>query len=249
MRSQIPTLIRSFRLPALACLCWLVSAPGAASPQPGPDHTGPDDILQAARLFLDRFIEEQAAAGYQIAAEPGRLDPRLRLAACDRPLELEFSSDPWRTTQPNVQVSCSGDRPWRMFLSVSLDIRGEAFVAARPISRGERLVASMIETREVVVNGQRRGLILDADQLIGMEVRRPLNAGTPFSPDLVSAPDAVARGDHVIITARSGQFSVSTRGVALASAGVGEQVLVENLASSRRVRARVTGPGQVEIPM
>jgi len=48
---------------------------------------------------------------------------------------------------------------------------------------------------------------------------------------------------------RSSSFSVSSRGKALASAGVGEQVLVENLRSSRTVKARAVGPGRVEIPM
>jgi len=66
---------------------------------------------------------------------------------------------------------------------------------------------------------------------------------------LVLAPAAIERGDHVIISARSGNFSVNSRGKALASAGIGEQVLVENLSSSRTVRARVTAPGHVEIPM
>lgn len=249
MRSQIPTILKVLRQGLATGLTGLFALSVNASPLTATEHTDPDDILSAARQFLDQFSEEQTTAGYRVIAEPGHLDPRLRLAHCAHPLDLEFSSDPWRTTQPNVQVSCSGERPWRMFLSVSVEIQGNAYVTARPISRGERLVADMIETREVILNAQRRGLVLDATQLIGMEVRRSLNAGTPFSPDLISAPDAVARGDHVIITARSGQFSVSARGVALASAGVGEQVLVENLTSSRRVRGRVTGPGQVEIPM
>ena len=39
------------------------------------------------------------------------------------------------------------------------------------------------------------------------------------------------------------------KGKALADAAVGEQVLVENLRSARTIKATVTGPGRVEVPM
>jgi flagellar basal body P-ring formation protein FlgA len=70
-----------------------------------------------------------------------------------------------------------------------------------------------------------------------------------ITPDLLTAPDAVERGDHVIITAKSGAFEVTSRGKALANGSVGEQVLIQNLRSARTVRANVIAPGRVEIPM
>ena len=84
---------------------------------------------------------------------------------------------------------------------------------------------------------------------MGLELRRGVNAGTVLTADLLTAPDAVERGDHVIITATTGGFSVSSRGKALSGGSIGEQVSVENLSSARTVRARITAPGQVQIPM
>lgn len=212
--------------------------------------TGPEDILGAGRAFMESFVDQQAEEGFEAEFTLGKLDPRLSLAPCDdNKLDVAFSSDPWRTTQPSLQVSCDGERPWRMYLSVSLDIYGEALVASRPLGRGDRVSEAMVTTDRVVMNAVRRGAITDRDRLLGLEMKRPVNTGTPFTPDLVTAPDAVARGDHVMIIAKSGGFSVKTRGKALANARVGEQVLVENLASARRVRARVVAPGQVEIVM
>lgn len=218
----------------------------------GPAHgaiTTADQIQNGADRFLTEFSEAQADEGFSVAYDTGHLDARLSLATCDTPLSVSFSGDPWKTTQPSLLVSCEGERPWRMFLPVSVTITGEAMVAARPLGRGERLTESAIRTDSVVVNSIRRGAITNAEQLMGMEMRRGVNAGTVFTPDLVLAPAAIERGDHVIISARSGNFSVNSRGKALASGGIGEQVLVENLSSSRTVRARVTAPGHVEIPM
>ena len=211
--------------------------------------TTAEQIRISAEKFLAAFSEAQANEGFAVSHDTGQLDARLSLATCDSPLSVSFSGDPWRTTHPSLMVSCEGERPWRMFLPVSVTITGEAMVAARPLGRGERLTKAAIRSDNVVVNSIRRGAITNIDQLVGMEMRRGVNAGTVFTPDLVLAPAAIERGDHVIISARSGNFSVNSRGKALASAGIGEQVLVENLSSSRTVRARVTAPGHVEIPM
>lgn len=208
-----------------------------------------EQIHTAAEQFLESFAEEQAAEGFAVVHETGDLDARLSLATCDNPPEVSFSGDPWKTTKPSLLVSCEGARPWRMFLPVSITITGDAMVAARPLGRGERLTASALRTDSVVVNSVRRGAITSEEQLIGMEMRRGVNAGTVFTPDLLIAPAVIERGDHVIITARSGTFSVNSRGKALTSGGIGEQVRVENLSSSRTVRARITAPGRVEIPM
>ncbi|MGM0769891.1 MAG: flagellar basal body P-ring formation chaperone FlgA [Pseudomonadota bacterium] len=206
-------------------------------------------IKRAASNFLDNFADEQSDQGYKVTYKTGRLDSRLALATCDKPLAVSFSGDPWKTTQPTLQVACSGERPWRMFLNATVTIVGDGMVAARPLARGERLTGGLIKAESVTVNATRRGVITDPDQLLGMEMRRGVNAGTLMTPDLLTAPAAVVRGDHVIITARRGSFAVNSRGKAMADASVGDQVLVENLSSARTVKARVTAPGQVEIPM
>lgn len=211
--------------------------------------TTADDIEKAASRFLEEFASQQADEGYEITFEAGTVDDRLSLASCENPLNVKFTGDPWKSTHPSLQVACEGTKPWRMFVTASVSIHGPALIAARPLARGERVTADMVSTRQVVVNASRRGVMRDAGDVTGMEVRRPVNSGSVLTPDLLSAPDAVERGDHVMITAKSGGFSVTSRGKALANASIGEQVLVENLTTARTIRANVVAPGRVEIPM
>jgi flagella basal body P-ring formation protein FlgA len=212
-------------------------------------ETTADQIRNATLGFLESFAAEQAKEGYTVSFEPGSIDNRLALAECQQPLSVEFSGDPWRSTSPSMLVACEGSRPWRMFVTASVSIQGPALVAARPLTRGERITSDLLRRQSVEINGSRRGVITATDQAIGMEVRRAVNAGSLITPNILSAPNAVERGDHVTITAQSGGFSVRSRGKALASAGVGEQVLVENLRSSRTIKANVVAPGRVEIQM
>ncbi|MDX1458176.1 MAG: flagellar basal body P-ring formation chaperone FlgA [Marinobacter sp.] len=209
----------------------------------------PEQIQAAATDFLTSFATEQASAGYAVDFEVGELDPRLQLAACAERPTVTFSRDPWQSTQPTLQVECKGQRPWRMYLPCTVTITGQVFTAARPVARGERITRALVASEHDVVNGSRRSPITNIDNLLGKEASRSMNQGTVYTPAYVEEPDAVQRGDHVIITARSGSFTVNTRGKALANGQTGDQVLVENLSSSRRVQGRIVGPGHVEIPM
>nr|WP_297402619.1 flagellar basal body P-ring formation chaperone FlgA [uncultured Marinobacter sp.] len=216
---------------------------------PSQAQTSAEQIEAATSRFLAEFAQARAAEGLRVTFDPGQVDSRVALASCTSPLAVEFTGDPWKSTHPSVQVACEGERPWRMFVPVSVSIHGPALVAARPLNRGEPITGDAITTESVVLNASRRGIIRETSQALGMIVRRPVNTGSVLTPGLLEAPDAVSRGDHVIITARSGSFTVQSRGKALADAAVGEQVLVENLASSRTVKGNVVAPGQVEIPM
>lgn len=212
-------------------------------------NTTPQTITRATESFLRDFASEQSEKNYRVSFKPGSIDSRLALAKCQQPLSVEFSSDPWKTTTPSLLVACDSSRPWRMFVTASVSIYGPALVAARPLTRGERISRELLTVKPVEINASRRGIITAIDQAVGLQVRRSVNTGSLITPDMLSVPDAIERGDHVVITAQTGSFSVRARGKALASAGVGEQVLVQNLRSSRTVKARVVAPGHVDIAM
>lgn len=230
-------------------LILLVSllATSAVLADSGHDTTG--EIREAANHFLSQFSETQSRAGYTVEYELGTLDPRLTLAPCSQAISADFNSDPWASSQPTLLVTCTASRPWRIFLPVSLSIKGAVYTAARPLGRGERITALMLTQESGELNNSRRAPVSRIEDLVGKEMTRSINRGTVLTSDLIVEPDAVQRGDHVMIVARSGNYTVRTRGKALASGQQGEQVMVENLSSQRRVRGRVIGPGMVEIPM
>lgn len=208
-----------------------------------------DQVQKAATRFLDAYAEQQAKEGYTVTYETGTIDSRLSLANCTTALSVEFTGNPLKSTRPSLRVSCEGERPWRLFVTATLTINGPALVATRPLTRGERITRAMVATEQVTVNASHQSALTRLKDVLGMEVRRSVNPGSLITSNLLTAPDAVARGDHVIIIAGGETFSISTRGKALANASVGEQVLVENLGSSRTIRAYVVGPGRVKIPM
>jgi flagella basal body P-ring formation protein FlgA len=66
---------------------------------------------------------------------------------------------------------------------------------------------------------------------------------------MVKASAAIRKGDSVVIRAVAGSLVVRMKGLALQEGAVGKQIQVRNVQSRRIIRAIVTGPGQVEVPM
>lgn len=82
-----------------------------------------------------------------------------------------------------------------------------------------------------------------------MKLLRPTVLDQVLTPQHLEQAEVVRKGDHVVIIARSGSLSVRMPGEALSKGGLSEQIRVRNLNSKRVVKARVTGPGQVEVAM
>lgn len=232
----------------IACLCFVAALLLPVMAFASQPSTGTAErITEAADRFLTQFTQTQAEQDRHVEYDIGSVDSRLTLAQCPRSLDVEFTGDPERSTRTTLLVSCDGDQPWRIFLNATVRIQVDGWVADRPIGRGERLRKDMLRSSPVVINDNRRSGFRDPQHMIGMQAARNIRAGTAITPRLLDKPLAVERGDRVVISAGSDVFSITTRGEAVRSGRVGEQIPVINENSGRRVRGRITEPGHVAI--
>lgn len=215
-------------------------------------HTGVRELTSAAENFLEQEVTSYLdtagfPARYQISIS--RLDPRLRLAACDQPLTptLENSSQP--TGRVTLRIRCEGSSPWSVFVPAQVNIYRHVVVTARPIKRNSLLQAADLTLAEQDVGNLRQGYLLDPAEAIGSLSIRALPAGQPLQPAQLKIPPAIRRGDRVVISARNGVINVRMPGEALGDGSVGEQIRVRNTRSQRTVFARVVAPGQVEVDL
>jgi flagella basal body P-ring formation protein FlgA len=87
----------------------------------------------------------------------------------------------------------------------------------------------------------------DADAVIGMAAKRPLRAGAVVTAHDVGAAMVIKSGDLVTVSFDSDGVSLSMQGKAMASAGVGEPLAVQNPVSKKVIQTVVTGPGQAVV--
>ena len=117
-------------------------------------------------------------------------------------------------------------------------------VLAQPVARGALIQEADIEWIETSET-RPSGIILSADDLIGMEARRALAAGSPIRIHDVDAPMLVQKGKLVTIAFEAAGLRLTHSGVALRDGADGDVIDVRNVKSERVVKAVVAGPNLV----
>jgi flagellar basal body P-ring formation protein FlgA len=206
---------------------------------------------QSIRQAVEKFLQQQAVqmkGDIEVSVAP--IDPRLRLASCDDgQMESFWPKGGRRMGNVSVGLRCHGPVSWSIYVRGRLLVYETVAVAARPLSRGERLSAADIDLQRQDVSRLSGGYQNSVDDVVGMEVRRSVRAGMVLNRSVVRPPILVNRGERVSITAANGTVHVSMEGKALASGARGELIEVVNLSSRNKLEAEVIAPGVVRVRM
>lgn len=222
----------------------LLAASAAAVATVDEDHQDHASIRAAAERHA---LAEAERLDGRAEVEVGRLDNRLRLDACDQPLETFDSPNGLNRGRGVVGVACNGTTPWKIYVPVRLALIDAVVVTRRPVVRGQALTAEDLMLDEVDVTAQRHGVYRRIEDVVGLRSKRQLDSGDVLSANLLQRAKLVKRGGAVQIIAIGGGLSVSMRGEALADGGQGDRVRVKNLASGRVITGTVTRRGVIEV--
>lgn len=225
---------------ALALLALLLPA----APLPASALQDHASIREAARDHAAAYLEQQ---GYRYEIESIPLDPRLRLAACDVPLEAYLPAGGRIGGTSTIGVRCNGSTPWNLFAQVTARIYAEVAVAARPLARGESLGQADVRLEERDITRLPGGFLTSLDEVLGMDVRRPLATGHVLDRGSVQAPTLIRRGQVVTLVAGGDGVEIRASGKALSDGAAGERIRVRNLRSERVVEGLVSADGTVRM--
>lgn len=201
---------------------------------------GPLGAQDGAFQTLDsiRVAAESAlvAPGSRVEA---RLDPALRMPPCPHLLQAQALS------AVNVEVSCPGN--WRLFVPVRVQRVQPVLVLTAAVAAGQPLAASMLtlESRDSARLGATP--LTDPAQALGQTLRLGGRPGQVLRLSDLAVVHWVRRGEPVALVTGGDGFEVRMAGRALADAGNGEVVRVENLSSRRVLIGVVAAPGEVRV--
>ncbi|MFP6849189.1 MAG: flagellar basal body P-ring formation chaperone FlgA [Pseudomonas sp.] len=231
-------------LPALLALCYSATATAEA--------TRPEQLIGAGEVFLEQAVSDylqrsNIAGRHEI--EINRLDPRLRLPLCEEPLTTTLESPTEPVGRVTLRVRCDGNTPWTVFVPGQVRLYREVVVVSRPLKRNNLVTNNDVILAERDVGLLNQGYLTALPQAIGKKLTRPMLPDQVLAPIHVQLAEAVHKGDQVVISAHSGGISVRMPGEALSDGAIGKQISVRNQRSNRVIRARIVGPGQVEVAM
>ncbi|HCF2924651.1 TPA: flagellar basal body P-ring formation protein FlgA [Pseudomonas aeruginosa] len=206
----------------------------AANNSQAQGFTAPEVLIGSTQGFLEFKVEEYLQNSgldgrYQI--QVNRVDPRLRLAECDRDLTLSQESPAQPIGRVTVRISCEGSAPWTIFMPAQVKLFRQVVVAVQPLKRAHVLEDADIALVERDVGLLTQGYLTDPARVVGQKLRRPVV------------------NDQVVILARTATINVKMPGEALSDGAPGQQIRVRNLRSQRIIKARVIEPGTVEVNM
>lgn len=197
---------------------------------------------------MSDYLQRSNIAGRH-EVQINRLDPRLRLPLCEQPLTTTLESPAEPIGRVTLRVRCDGSAPWTVFVPGQVRLYRQVVIASRPLKRDNLLTDTDVLLAERDVGLLNQGYLTALPQAVGKKLTRPLLPDQVLAPTHVQMAEAIRKGDQVVISARSGGISVRMPGEALSDGTVGKQISVRNQRSNRVVRARVVGPGQVEVAM
>jgi flagella basal body P-ring formation protein FlgA len=90
-------------------------------------------------------------------------------------------------------------------------------------------------------------VVHDPAMVIGMQLKRQIQAGVPIPVSELMQPTQITRGDPVRLQLEVGALSLTGQGVALESGAIGERIRVRNVSTQAVLEAEVVGPGVVRV--
>lgn len=202
------------------------------------------DILAAASEFVR---QDETSFSVQPQVSPGKLDSRLRLPRCDQSLQAYAPPNGLKGGRSVVGVRCDGEKPWKLFVPVTIKLPAKVVTAARPLKRGAILQARDLLSATKDLATLHRSYYLEGSSLLGQRLKRNLDRGDVVTPKSVAKDKLIKRGGDVTILASNPQFQVRMRGKAMANGARGDRIKVKNLSSGRLVSATVIDHGLVRV--
>lgn len=176
----------------------------------------------------------------------GKLDARLQLAACAKVEPyLPPGTRLWGRTR--IGLRCvQGARPWNVFLPVTVQAFGPAWVLNNNVRLGDALTAGDASLAEIDWAETDSPVVAQQPDWVGLEAARHLQAGQALRQNLLRAPQLFASGTQVKVAAGGGGFTIVSSGRAMAAGAEGANVRVR-MDNGRLVSGIVNAQGVVEV--
>lgn len=145
----------------------------------------------------------------------GALDPRLKLAPCER-IEPYLPPGMRLWGKARIGLRCAqGARPWNVYLPITVRVFGNALVAVLPLPAGATLREEDLRMAEVDVAEDNAAVVTNPSLAVGRTLTRALTAGRGLRQTDLKPRMWFAAGDSVKVLASGPGFSVAGNGLAL----------------------------------
>ncbi|MCS3731936.1 flagella basal body P-ring formation protein FlgA [Bradyrhizobium betae] len=206
------------------------------------------DLENAVAAALERRFGLGDAANITVTFDRGISDMRLDASNSGalQPVATRYDARSGRFDVAFEIVNDNNPAPTKLRFTGNAIETVEVAVLTRDIDRADLLKSSDVAL-ERRPKAEVTGEAASRDRTVGMQLRRPMRAGTPIRVADIVKPDFVSRDQSVTVIYQVPGIYLTTRGKALESGTEGDTVSVLNLQTKRTLTGTVTGRGQVTV--
>lgn len=123
----------------------------------------------------------------------------------------------------------------------------QAVVSTRRLAIGDVVKPDDVRLMQLRAERVRPGTAQRLEDVVGMQLRRPIGTELPFMTADLMLPQVIAKNEVVLMVVEGPGISLTTQGRALEAASRGGRLSVMNLSSRNIVEAEAIGPGRVQV--
>ena len=228
----------------------VLAAPAFAQDEPGytPDNALLQQVQAMARNGATAAAGATAEQGLRIEVKVGKLDPRLKLAPCQR-IEPYLPTGLPILGATRMGLRCTqGAKPWNVSLPIQVSVWTQATVVKSALAAGTVLDAGQLGQAEVDIAAAPGAAVPDPLLVVGRTLGRSLAAGATLRQTDLKPRQFFAAGETVRVTALGPGWQVVTEGQAV-GAGIEGQAARVRTEAGRMLNARPSGDHQVEVAL
>jgi len=196
--------------------------------------------LATLRTLLVTALEEKFPQAEKIEVDIVRPQKEL-IVPEEMPLAVTFptSLKPWGTGNATLGKEISVTFTLRVYRGV---VR-----ATRDLFPGETIVPQDVLLQVEVLSGENEKSSSTLEEVVGKKVQKRVRAGEVVGSSALGKEKLIERGDLVTIVAQKGGIVVAAMGKARGSGSLGDTIVVENVASRKRMEAEIIDERMVQV--
>lgn len=206
-----------------------------------------EDTLRTQLQQVALASSQQALPGVsRVEIQVGRLDPRLRLAPCQR-VEPYLPTGTRLWGKARIGLRCAqGATPWNVYLPITVKVFGPAWVAAATLAAGAELGPGDLVQAEVDWAEDSTPVVSDPAQAVGRVLQRRITAGQSVRTADLRPRQWFNAGAVVKLVAIGPGYTITGSGEALSHGIEGQPVRVRT-EGGRVVVGQAAGDRRVEV--
>jgi len=247
-------------------IAWTETVPAAAKAAQGPATAAapaqaalPPE-LQGMQSELEALVRARSSApeagGPTGGAAPprveivlGRLDPRLKLAPCEKVRAyLPEGSRLWGRTRVGLRCE-QGAVKWNVYWPLTVKVWAPAVVAAAPIKPGTVLGAGDLKVAETDLAASTSPAIVRPEDVIGRTMLRGLDEGQGLRQGDLRVRRWFTAGEPVNVLVKGKGFAVAAAGTAISHGDEGGQCARVRVENGRVLCGQPVGERRVEVTL